>query len=223
VGFARTAIRLRRAGDRRAEPPVPIGRWLRTRSTHRGREDVAHDAAHDLAERGRRYIGECVAGEQQAADDGTERARHLTIVAITGLAVGWRPDASILSVLAGFGVALLFSYALSWACACLGLVSPGPESAQGVGLLALFPLAFVSNSMVPTQRMPWILRVIADWNPVSAVTAACRNLFGNPNPSSTIHAWPMQHPVLAALAWSLLIIAVFAPLASYLFRRRTTE
>jgi ABC-2 type transport system permease protein len=147
----------------------------------------------------------------------------VTIVAITGLAVGWRPDASIISVLGGFGVALLFSYAISWACACLGLVSPGPESAQGVGLLVLFPLAFVSNSMVPTQGMPWILRVIADWNPVSAVTAACRSLFGNPNPSSTIHAWPMQHPVLAALAWSVLLIAVFAPLASYLFRRRTTE
>jgi ABC-2 type transport system permease protein len=147
----------------------------------------------------------------------------VTIVAITGLAVGWRPDASIIAVLGGFGVALLFSYAISWACACLGLVSPGPESAQGVGLLVLFPLAFVSNSMVPTQGMPWILRVIADWNPVSAVTAACRSLFGNPNPSSTIHAWPMQHPVLAALAWSVLLIAVFAPLASYLFRRRTTE
>jgi ABC-2 type transport system permease protein len=147
----------------------------------------------------------------------------VTIVALTGLAVGWRPDASIISVLAGFGVALLFSYAISWACACLGLVSPGPESAQGFGLLVLFPLAFVSNSMVPTQGMPLVLRTIADWNPVSAVAAACRNLFGNPNPSSTIHAWPMQHPVLAAVAWSLLLIAVFAPLASYLFRRRTTE
>ena len=147
----------------------------------------------------------------------------VTIVALTGLAVGWRPDASIISVLGGFGVALLFSYALSWACACLGIISPGPESAQGVGLLALFPLAFVSNSMVPTQNMPLVLRTIADWNPVSAVAAACRNLFGNPNPSSTIHAWPMQHPVWAALGWSLLIIAVFAPLAAYLFRRKTTE
>jgi len=147
----------------------------------------------------------------------------VTIVALTGFAVGWRPDASIISVLGGFGVALLFSYALSWACACLGIISPGPESAQGVGLLALFPLAFVSNSMVPTQNMPLVLRTIADWNPVSAVAAACRNLFGNPNPSSTIHAWPMQHPVWAALGWSLLIIAVFAPLAAYLFRRKTTE
>jgi ABC-type multidrug transport system permease subunit len=51
-----------------------------------------------------------------------------------------------------------------------------PESAQGVGLVILFPLAIVSNGLVPTQRMPAVLRVIADWNPVSAVTAAARHL-----------------------------------------------
>jgi ABC-2 type transport system permease protein len=66
------------------------------------------------------------------------------------------------------------------------------------------------------------LRTVADWNPVSAVTAAARHLFGNPNPSAQVHAWPMQHPVGAALLWSCAIIAVFAPLASYLYRRRTT-
>ena len=147
----------------------------------------------------------------------------VTIVGITGLVIGWRPDASLLSVLSGFAVALLFSYAVSWGCACLGLVSPGPESAQGVGLIFLFPLAFVSNAMVPTQGMPWVLRVIAEWNPVSAVAAACRKLFGNPNPSSTIHVWPMQHPVFASVAWSVVMLAVFAPLAAHLFRRRTTE
>ncbi len=147
----------------------------------------------------------------------------ITIVAVTGLAIGWRPDASIISVFGAVGVALLFSYAVSWGLACLGIVSPGPESAQGIGLIVLFPLAFVSNAMVPTQGMPWILRVVADWNPVSAVAAACRDLFGNPNPSSTIHAWPMQHPVLAALAWSLVMLAIFVPLASHLFRRKTTE
>ncbi len=147
----------------------------------------------------------------------------VTIVALTGLVIGWRADASPASVLAGFGVALGFSFALSWGCACLGLVSKGPESAQGVGLIVLFPLAFVSNAMVPTTGMPHWLQLIADWNPVSAVTAACRELFGNPNPSGSIDVWPMQHPIVAALGWSALILAVCAPLAVYLFRRRTTE
>ena len=129
---------------------------------------------------------------------------------------------SAASILAGFGVALLFSYALSWACACLGIVSKGPESAQGIGLIILFPLAIVSNALVPTSGMPGWLQAIADWNPVSAVTAAVRTLFGNPNPSSSISAWPMQHPVAAALIWSVAILVVFAPLAAHLFRRRTT-
>jgi hypothetical protein len=71
--------------------------------------------------------------------------------------------------------------------------------------------------------MPTVLRTIADWNPVSAVTAAARALFGNPNPSASIHAWPMQHPVAASLLWSVALIAVFAPLATLLYRRRTAE
>jgi ABC-2 type transport system permease protein len=146
----------------------------------------------------------------------------VTIVGLTGLAIGWRPTSNPLSVLAGFGVALLFSYALSWALACLGMVSKGPESAMSIGFIVIFPLAFVSNALVPTGHMPTWLRFIADWNPVSAVTAAARTLFGNPNPTGS-HAWPMQHPVAAALLWSIAIIAVAAPLAIRLFQERTVE
>ncbi len=146
-----------------------------------------------------------------------------TIVGVTGLAVGWRPTHNIAETLAGFGVFLFFSYAMSWACACLGILSKGPESAQGIGLVILFPMAFVSNALVPTRHMPALLRLAANWNPVSAVTAAARQLFGNPNPSATIGAWPMQHPVAASLLWSTVIFAVCAPLAAALYRRRTTD
>jgi ABC-2 type transport system permease protein len=146
----------------------------------------------------------------------------ITIVAITGLVIGWRPDANVLSIAAGLAIPLFFSYALSWACACLGILSKGPESAQGVGLVIFFPLAIVSNAMVPTQGMPAWLQTIANWNPVSAVTSAARTLFHNPNPSAALHVWPMQHPVLAALAWSMAILLVFVPLAAHLYRRRTT-
>jgi len=146
-----------------------------------------------------------------------------TFVAVTGLIIGWRPDASAASIIAGFGIFLLFSYGLSWGCACLGMISKSPESAQGVGLVILFPLAIVSNALVPTEHMPAVLRTLADWNHVSAVTSACRQLLGNPNPSAAIHAWPMQHALLASLLWSLALVAIFAPLASYLYRRRTTD
>jgi ABC transporter DrrB family efflux protein len=144
-------------------------------------------------------------------------------VVVTGLVIGWRPDASAASIAAGLGIFLLFSYAISWGCGCLGMISKSPESAQGVGLVILFPLAIVSDALVPTEHMPALLRTVADWNPVSAVTSASRKLLGNPNPSASIHAWPMQHAVLASLLWSVALIAVFAPLASHLYRRRTTE
>ena len=159
----------------------------------------------------------------RSAADLSTAALCTLIVAVTGLVIGWRPHASVLSVIAGFALFLLFSYALSWGCGCLGIVSKGPESAQGIGLVILFPLAIVSNGLVPTQHMPTVLRVIADWNPVSAVCAAARHLWGNPNPSAVVNAWPMQHPVEASLIWSVVIIAVAAPLASYFFKKRCTE
>jgi ABC transporter DrrB family efflux protein len=146
-----------------------------------------------------------------------------TFVALAGLVVGWRPDTGPVGLLAGFGVALLFGYALSWFGACIGLAVKGPESAQSIGLIILFPLAFVSNAFVPTNGLPAWLGKVAAWNPVSAVAAAVRELWGNPNPSSTIHEWPMQHPVAAALIWSLAILAVCSVVATKLFTRRTTE
>lgn len=151
-----------------------------------------------------------------------------TIVALTGLAVGWRPGAGgahvgFWSVLAGFGVGLLFSYALTWPTACLGLVAKAPESAMSIGFVVIFPLAFVSNSLVPTNHMPAWLRVVADWNPVSSVTSTIRDLFGNPNPAPPQASWPVVHPQAAAIVWSIGLIIVMAPLAAYLFRRRTTD
>ena len=89
--------------------------------------------------------------------------------------------------------------------------------------MILFPLAIVSDALVPTQHMPAAVRAIADWNPVSSVTAASRHLFGNPNPTATIHAWPLQHAVLASVIWSFALLAVFAPLATRLYRTRTAD
>jgi ABC transporter DrrB family efflux protein len=144
-------------------------------------------------------------------------------IAVTGLVIGWRPEAALSSVLAGFAVALLFSYALSWLSASVGMAFSNPEAAQGIVFIVVFPLAFVSNVFVPTQGMPSWLQTIANWNPVSAVASACRELFGNPNPSASIPAWPMQHPVEASILWCLLILAVSVPLAARLYRRRTSD
>ncbi len=145
------------------------------------------------------------------------------IVCLTGLAVGWRADNSMWSILAGFGVALLFAYALTWPTACLGLLAKEPESAMSIGFVIIFPLAFVSDALVPTLHMPSWLRAIADWNPVSSVTSAVRELWGNPNPVPSSGAWPVHHALAASLMWSVALIVVAAPIAAWLFRRRTTD
>jgi ABC transporter DrrB family efflux protein len=146
-----------------------------------------------------------------------------SIVLITGFVIGWRPDNGITGVVAGLAVAVLFSYAMSWLMACVGLSVSDPESAQGIGLLVLFPVAFVSSALVPTQGLPGWLQPIADWNPVSAVAGALRELFGNPNPAALRDTFPSQHPVLMAVLWSLAIMAICIPIARARFRARTVD
>lgn len=146
-----------------------------------------------------------------------------TIVTLTGLAIGWTINDGIGQAVAGFAIIMFFSYAVSWGCACLGLASKGVETAQAFGMLVLFPSLLLSNALVPTQEMaPW-LRTLTTWNPVSAVTSAVRELFGNPNPSASIDAWPMQHPVATAILWSVALLVIFAPLATVLYRRRAAD
>jgi ABC-2 type transport system permease protein len=144
-------------------------------------------------------------------------------VVITGLMIGWRPGAGVGSFVAGIAIGLFFSYALTWLNACFGLGLKSPEAAQGVVFVIMFPLSFVSNIFTPTQGMPGWLAAIANWNPVSAVASACRTLFGAPNPSAAVNAWPMQHPVAAALIWSCVILAVCAPVAGWLYQRKTRQ
>jgi len=142
------------------------------------------------------------------------------VIAAAGLAIGWRIHTGPADALAAIGLALLFGYAFTLAGVCLGLVLRSVEAAQQLGFILFLPLTFISNAFVPTQGMPAWLRVVADWNPFSAVAAACRRLFGNPNPSALVHAWPMQHPELATLLWSGALLVVFLPLAVRLYAHK---
>ena len=142
------------------------------------------------------------------------------VVAGVGLAIGWRIHTSVADAATAFGLALLFGYAFTWLGACLGMVLRSPEAAQQMGFVLFLPLTFVSNAFVPTQAMPGWLQPIAEWNPMSALAAASRHLFGNPNPAASVQAWPMQHPELAVLGWSAALLVIFAPLAVHLYRRK---
>jgi ABC-2 type transport system permease protein len=142
------------------------------------------------------------------------------VLAATGLVIGWRIYNGIGDALLAVGLSLLFAFAMTWAGACAGMLVRSPEAAQALGFIIFLPLSFVSNAFVPTQGMPSWLQAFANWNPLSAVAAACRTLFGGPNPAATVQAWPMQHPELAVVLWSVALIAVFAPTAVMLYRRK---
>jgi ABC-2 type transport system permease protein len=149
--------------------------------------------------------------------DLVQTALTLVVLAIVAVIVGWRIHDGLFKALAAFGLLLLLGYAFSWIGALIGLSVRTPEAATSGGLIWLFPLTFVSNAFVPSSSMPSFLQHVADWNPFSATVQAGRQLFGNPR-GLVSDAWPMQHPVVASLLWSVLIILVFRTLAVRKYR-----
>jgi ABC-2 type transport system permease protein len=145
----------------------------------------------------------------------------MVVMVICGLIVGWRWHNGIGQALAAFAILLLFAFAMLWVGALIGLSVGGPEVAASAGLIWLFPLTFLSNAFVPTPQLPSGLQPVAEWNPISAIVAACRHLFGNPSPFASPDGFPAQHPVWLSLIWCALIIAVFAPLAVRKYRTTT--
>jgi ABC transporter DrrB family efflux protein len=144
-------------------------------------------------------------------------ARTMALLLAVGLAIGFRPQASISAVLAGVAIALGFGYAWSWAMAALGLVVRTPEAVQAASFMGAFPLAFTSSVFVPTQTMPGWLQAFAAHQPVTVTTNALRGLIlgqGALPPGQTVTG-----QVVLALVWSAAITAVFAPLAVRLYRR----
>jgi ABC transporter DrrB family efflux protein len=150
----------------------------------------------------------------RTASDMIYNVLSLIIMALAGLAVGWRIHTGPGSALLGFGLLLLFAYAISWIMAYVGLTVPSVEVVNNASSMVIFPLTFVANTFVPADNLPTVLRTIAEWNPVSSVTQAARELFGNippGTPEPTV--WSLQNPVAYTLFWIVIIIAVFAPLA----------
>jgi ABC-type multidrug transport system permease subunit len=148
-------------------------------------------------------------------------ALTLVVMSATGLVVGWRIRGGVLDAALGFGLLLLFSFAMSWIGALIGLLARNVEVAQSAGLIWLFPFTFISSAFVPVGNMTPALRVVAEWNPVTAVAEASRDLFGNDAPPGfpPPGAWPGEHPVIYAAVCSILIVAVFMPLTVARYRR----
>jgi len=136
----------------------------------------------------------------------------MVIMMATGLLVGWRVNSSPAEFLAGVGLLLLFAYSLSWVMALLGMSVKSPEVINNASFLILFPLTFVSNAFVPSDTLPTPLRIFAEWNPVSSLVQAARELFGNEGTAPVPDIWTMQHPIETVLIGITVMLVLFVPL-----------
>ena len=144
----------------------------------------------------------------------------IIIMSVTGLLVGWRIRNSVLDALGAYLLLLLFAFAFSWVMALVGLLVPSPEVVNNASFVVIFPLTFIANTFVDSSTLPGPLRTFAEWNPISAVTQAAREGFGNVNPlAPPPDVWPLAHPQLYTLIWVVIILAVFVPLSVRQYNR----
>ena len=142
------------------------------------------------------------------------------VMSLTGLLVGWRIHHGFLSAVAAYGLLFLFGYAMSWISAVIGLSVKSVEVAQSAGLIWMFPLTFVSNAFVATDRLPSWLQPVAEWNPISSIVLGLRDLYGNaPVGFARGSGFPANHPILLSLIWCLGILVIFMPLAIARYRK----
>ncbi|MDQ3103034.1 MAG: ABC transporter permease [Actinomycetota bacterium] len=140
--------------------------------------------------------------------DVVTNALSVVVLVVTGLIIGFSFDASFVEILGGFALLLLFGFAFSWIFAMIGMSVSSPEAANGIGFTLIFPITFISSAFVPVESMPGPLEAFAELNPVTVVVDAMRHLWlGDPSGS-----------VLGAVAWSLVLIAIFAPLSVRKYR-----
>jgi len=155
----------------------------------------------------------------RTASDIVYNVLSLVIMALTGLLVGWRAREGVLDAAFGFLLLLVFAYAISWVMAYVGLLVPSVEVINNASFIVIMPLTFISNAFVPLESFPSGLQTFVEWNPVSAVTQAVRELFGNTSDAMPVpDVWSIQHPVIYSLLWVVLILLVFVPLSIRQYR-----
>ncbi|WP_267616585.1 ABC transporter permease [Gordonia bronchialis] len=147
----------------------------------------------------------------------------IVVMALTGLAIGWRIRNSFGEAVLAFALLLLFGFGMIWFGILIGSWLRSVEAVNGFMFSTLFPITFLSNAFVPTDPMPTWLRTIAEWNPMSSLVQALRVLWGNGPAFGSEAALPLQHPVIATLLWALVLTVVFAPFALRAYYKRTSD
>jgi ABC-2 type transport system permease protein len=143
----------------------------------------------------------------------------ILVMSLTGLIVGWRIRTSLPQAITGFLILLLFSYAISWVMAYVGLKVSSVQVFQNASFMFIFPVTFIANTFVRSDLLPGPLRVFADWNPVSAVAQAVREAFGNTGSLPQPQVWSLRNPLAYSLIWVVVILIVFVPLSIRQYNR----
>lgn len=179
---------------------------------------VSADAARGVTDRFRSMpmaTPAVIAG--RAAADMLSSAAALAVLTGCGWLVGWQPHRGATRAVAALALLLLLRFAFVWIGIYLGLTFySSPEAVTAVRTLE-FPIGFLGNPFVAISTMPVWIAAIAQWNPLSSTVSAARQLFGDPTGASP--SWITDHAVLLAVAWPLLLTAVFFPLSLHRYRR----
>ena len=146
----------------------------------------------------------------------------IVIMSATGLVIGWRIREGFFEALLAYALLLMWGFAMIWLGILVGSSMRSVEAVNGLMFATMFPITFLANTFAPTENMPAVLRTIAEWNPLSSLVQAVRELWGNSPPVASDAALPLQHPVLSTLIWTVGLTAVLAPLALRAFQRRTS-
>ncbi|MBT0567530.1 ABC transporter permease [Williamsia sp. CHRR-6] len=147
----------------------------------------------------------------------------IAVMAVTGLLIGWRIRDGFAHAILAFALILLFGFAMIWFGILVGSSLKSVEAVNGVMFTVLFPITFLANTFAPTGPMPAWLRAMAEWNPISSLVQALRELWGNGPQAAPSAQLPLHHPVLATVLWSVGLTLVIAPFALRAFAKRTQD
>jgi ABC transporter DrrB family efflux protein len=145
----------------------------------------------------------------------------ILVMSVTGLFVGWRIRGSFVEAVLAYALLLLWGFAMIWIGILVGSAMRSVEAVNGLMFTTMFPITFLANTFAPTDNMPHALRVIAEWNPISSLVQAVRQLWGNDLPVPADAQLPLHHPVITTLIWTIGLTLVMAPLAIRAFQKRT--
>ncbi|MGX1858210.1 ABC transporter permease [Dietzia sp. NPDC055340] len=147
----------------------------------------------------------------------------VVVMSLTGLLVGWRIHTGIIDALLGYLVLVGFGFVMIWIGIVVGSRLKTIEAVNGVMFTTTFPITFLANTFAPPESMPTWLRAFAEWNPLSSVVQAMRQLWGNAPAVGPDAALPLQYPLAASLIWIVGLTVIIAPIAIKAFDARTRD